>query len=300
MATRIWIGTDAGNQGDLNTAANWSGAAVPIAGDDVYFNGSSTQNVTGSLTALSAVALTSLTIDQDYTGTIGTESSFMACDPGTLTIGGSTSGLQTAAGSGRINLDLGSNQQTVVVINTANTATDTNRMPVRLLMNNVSNAVHVRRGKVAIEDNPGDAGQLSTLEIDQDGPGSTSTRVIAGAGLTMATVTVKAGTAYLHNAITTLNVLGGTAYTEGSGAITTLNVGGTKPAATSGKLVSNSTGTITTLNLYKGTADFTDSEEARTVTNFNWYGGTFSIPTDLTLTNNIVPSGTGDMTGVAS
>ena len=48
MSIRDWIGTDAGNVGDFDTAANWKGAAVPITGDTVRFLDAS-QAVTSGL-----------------------------------------------------------------------------------------------------------------------------------------------------------------------------------------------------------------------------------------------------------
>ena len=56
MATKIWVGTDSGNEGDINTAANWSPSGVPVATDDVYFENSS-QSVTDGLATWAAVAL---------------------------------------------------------------------------------------------------------------------------------------------------------------------------------------------------------------------------------------------------
>lgn len=45
MATRTWIGDDVGNEGDWTVAANWSGAAVPVSGDDLVFDGTANYGV---------------------------------------------------------------------------------------------------------------------------------------------------------------------------------------------------------------------------------------------------------------
>jgi hypothetical protein len=41
MATKLWVGTDSGNEGDYSTAANWSPSGVPVATDDVILANSS-------------------------------------------------------------------------------------------------------------------------------------------------------------------------------------------------------------------------------------------------------------------
>ena len=69
MATKLWVGTDSGNEGDLNVAANWSPSGVPSGGDDVVFRDSD-QDADTSLDALSAVELGSLTIHQSLRGTL--------------------------------------------------------------------------------------------------------------------------------------------------------------------------------------------------------------------------------------
>jgi hypothetical protein len=286
MATKKWIGTDSGNEGDLNTAANWSPSGVPTASDDVYFGGWSTQAVTGSLTALSAVALTSMTIYQDYTGTIGTEDSFMECDPGTLRIGDEL-GNDSPSGSGRLNLDLGSNQQTVHIVDTATSATDSGRSPVRLKLNHASNAVTVSGGAVSLEDDPSDSGQISTLTVDGD-----DAEVVVGEGCTTATATVSGGDVRLFTMPTTLHVEGGQVETIGSatGTITTANV-------RAGSYVSNhvpsSGAAITTLNADGGTTDFLQNDTARTVTTVNLKpGATVAADPDvMTFTNGVALAG---------
>ena len=85
MANRIWIGTDTGNEGDWGTAANWSGAAVPIANDDVYFENSS-QSVIDTLDQ-SAIELDSLNIAQSFTGDFGLAATPLQIDSPIVNIG---------------------------------------------------------------------------------------------------------------------------------------------------------------------------------------------------------------------
>ena len=76
-ATRTWDG----GAGTLvwTTAANWSGDAIPVAGDDVVFNTAGTYTITGVPT----LSLNSLTITS---GNV----TFSSSSASTLTIGGNS------------------------------------------------------------------------------------------------------------------------------------------------------------------------------------------------------------------
>ena len=65
MANRIFLDVD----GDWNNVNNWSGAAVPIDGDDVFI-GEGTKDLLTNLNQ-SSIQLDSLRIGSGYTGTIG-------------------------------------------------------------------------------------------------------------------------------------------------------------------------------------------------------------------------------------
>lgn len=67
MANKEWQGTTA----DWNTAGNWSGASVPVDGDDVFFTGASSQSVDGLTLGVAGDALASINVHADYTGSIG-------------------------------------------------------------------------------------------------------------------------------------------------------------------------------------------------------------------------------------
>jgi hypothetical protein len=95
MANRFWRGTT----GAWSTAANWNtladgsgSAGVPAAGDDVYFLEGSVSVTSGLSTGLTDTdALNSLTVaggDSGYKGHIGTTSTRLDADIGTLTLGG--------------------------------------------------------------------------------------------------------------------------------------------------------------------------------------------------------------------
>jgi hypothetical protein len=102
---------------------------------------------------------------------------------------------------------------------------------------------------------PGDAYTLSQVNVTGAGG-----KLNLGSGGTLTTIYQSNGAIILNCAVTTINQIGGSLTTFGSGAITTANV--------SGVFNSESTGTITTLAVKgSGVADFSGSSLARTVTN---------------------------------
>ena len=73
MTVKIWVGTDSGNEGDWDTAANWQlsggGATViPASTDDVYFT-SGSQSVTDGFIQ-TGIDLASLNFGTKWTGSI--------------------------------------------------------------------------------------------------------------------------------------------------------------------------------------------------------------------------------------
>ncbi|MEX0811999.1 MAG: hypothetical protein WD048_07260, partial [Chitinophagales bacterium] len=81
-ANRTWI---APANGDWNVAANWSGGAVPVAGDDVFFDGSSTFDCDINTN----VNVNSISVANTYTGTIS-QYNFTIDVAGAMTFSGGT------------------------------------------------------------------------------------------------------------------------------------------------------------------------------------------------------------------
>ena len=277
------VTTASAGPNDWSTAANWSGAAVPVDNDDVVIKDSSVNICWGF--AQSDVELTSLRIEKTYTGKIGlnrtvfaqssdgatttstaaTEyrDTYLTIDATTVKIG-EHFGAGSPAGSSRIMLDLGTTASTVEVVGTATASAETGRPAVRLKATSASTNVFIRSapGGVGIAtDAPGETSTVGTISISDP---STASVVHAGLGTTVTTWTQLGGTNVLQAAagVTTVTVNGGELTSEGTHAITTVNMN-------NGTLTSNSTGTITTFNLNGGTADFQESNRARTVTTMN-------------------------------
>ena len=76
MATKVWLGNDVGNEGDLNIADNWSPSGVPIAADDAVFDDQG-QAITASFTILAAVELTSIVVTSGVNYAFGTDLDFV-------------------------------------------------------------------------------------------------------------------------------------------------------------------------------------------------------------------------------
>jgi len=281
--TKIWVGTDTGNEGKFNTAANWLPAGVPVSTDHVHFI-NSTQDCDGDLDQ-SALALGSLTIEQSYTGKIGTTSAYLQIGASVVKIPHHY-GPGSPAGSGRIKLDLGSVTAAAVTIEgTSSSPTETTKPPVRLLAANAGTTIEARKGKIGIAFDTGETSTIDKCTVSYVSHKNTDAEVIIGEGVTLTTFEQTGGDNVLQCAATTVDAEGGSLLTTGSGAITTLNAKGAK-------VTPNSTGTITTLDIDGGDVDFLKSAAARTVTNCTLdEPGTLKYdPAVTTFTNKITSS----------
>lgn len=267
---------------DWNTAANWSGGAVPIAADDVVFRDGSVPVLWGL--AQSAVTLASLAIEQSYTGAIGLNKRAVVTGAAGLTATGKPEyredyldigwdearigeiiGTGSPAGAGRLKLDNAkAGSSTTTVHNTASAGLDSNQPAVRLLFANAGADVLVRNGAGGVGIAIDDAGETATVGDVSVSDKTAASQVFLGEGVTLDTFTQDGGINVLRAAagVTGITVNGGTLNIEGSGyAITALTVNG-------GTVYPNSTPTggnaITTVNIDGGTVDATQSREART------------------------------------
>lgn len=290
MATKIWDGTDSGNEGNWSVADNWSPSGVPVNGDDVYLRDSA-QDVTAGF-AQSAVTLDSLNIEQSYTGKIGTESTFLEIGATVCEIG-AWDGLGTRpAGSGRLNIDLAAAASEVVILDSKTSAEDSNRAPIRLQAGHASVNIEVRAGIVAVQDDPAASSTIGSITATAKNLGGAPTQVYVGPTTTLTTATCSGGSLLIRDGGTTLNCDGGTVTTEGDSSVTwtTVNVQG-------GLAILNAGGTITTINANGGQTDMSRSADARTVTTVNIdVGAVFIYDKDVvTLTNEIASAYAGPL-----
>ena len=289
---------------------NWSDGVVPVSTDTVYIEDSAI-SITDGL-AQSAVTLTELVIKASFTGRIGLigafatsangatttavkdeyKAQYLAISATTLSIGEKETG-RPQDGSKMIKLNLGSNQATVTVHDTASTSFVAGNPAIQLLGTHASNTMSVKaaRSSVGIAVGSLEVSTFATIDVGTD---VSSGGVVVGLGTTLTTFRQKSGESFIAAAgnITTLDVLGGDVTTSGEGyLITTVTVG------ENGVYFANHTNAggivVTTLTyLNTGTVDTKKLSEARTFTTVNLVSGAV-LKADkdfLTITNLILPS----------
>lgn len=254
MADYVWIGTTSSAFG---TSTNWSPTGVPTTGDTITFDGRAIAALTGG--NQSSITLTRITQFQSCSYDVGSIANPLLISATTVEIGVPPEDGTSGSGA-EFHLVTGSNATSVTVYNSKSTGTS-GKAPILIRGINASNKLQVRGGLVAIaEDAPGTSATFSEVTVV-----GSSAKVTIGSGVTLTTVYQSDGNILLKCAATTVTQTGGQLATKGSGAITTANVGGTA--------VLNATGTITNLNVNAGgSADFSQTTDARTVTNPKVYG----------------------------
>jgi len=273
---------------DFNTPLNWLGGSAPNAAEDsaIYEYGS-----VDCLYGLYGHSLASIEIRQSYTGNIGLADTPLDTGASHCVIG-QHFGSGTPAGSGRINVKV-SDGANVTVYATGSVSTDANRPPCRITGTTIA-SLTMYGGTVGVAISVADESSV-VATVNQVGG-----TLILGPGADVGDITKSGGTLYVHKCDSIVNI-GGTTVYNGSETLVSLKVLGgevttwgthatTAAEVMAGALYSNTTGTITTLNLYGGTVDFTQSNAARTVTTTNIYPGTTPPtlkydPAVITMTN---------------
>jgi hypothetical protein len=302
MSTYFWSST---SSTDPTNGANWTKSdgttgTAPGNGDDVTIAAIPGVALASIAAAdMSGVTLNSLTISQTFSGTIGTASvaggtfGYWKIGAASWTIGTPSADGLASVGSGRIKIDFCAAAFSGVVLATGSSV-DSGAEPVRIKGSNGANLLYVLGGRVGVATNlPGETATLAEVDVTGStaicnlGPGVTWTNANASAG---GTITLNSGST---GALSVSS--GSTATTQGAGAITTVNAGGStrlnhRPA---------SGPAIGTLNLLPtGTADFSQLPSPVTVTTLNQQSGGVLIanaanPAHLTITTrNLIDCGT--------
>lgn len=248
---------------------NWSTGSVPVNGDDVYIEDSDVDIRYGL--NQSAVTLSNLYIRQNYTGKIGlantTTNGYYEYRSHYLRISATNVhiGAGGGAGSGRIKLDVGSNACTLAVDNSGNAESD--NLPATLFKgSNASNVININKGSIGIAVEAGDTATVATLRASYIDNIAGDVDLVAGAGVTLTTISQSGGSVELNSGFTTLNKTDGETLIN-DGSVTTLNLDG-------GELIYSGTGTIANLNVGSGAnADFSKDIRSRTVTNCTLQAG---------------------------
>lgn len=260
---------------DWNSTDNWDTGAVPggAASQNVYIEGATiyyglVQSAIGN-TLDSLHLIGSVVGKDDYNG----------FGPEYLQIKATTLNINKNIGAGsknssKVNVDLGTTGGTV------NVYAGSGSPGVRLKLNSATVDVNVYGGTVHICNETLETGQLDVLTVDGQ-----QASVYVGSGVTLDDVLLVNGSLVLHCGVTTgMEMQDGKFTVDGTGTIASLTQYG-------GASILSSSGTITAYNLISGSADFTQSTTARTVTTMKVDpGGTIKYdPGVLTLTNQIQP-----------
>lgn len=258
--TGTWSGTGntTANQGinDYETARNWQLDAIPIATNDVIFGVGQVGAVYGL--NQSAIALGDFRIEKGCKSLIGRFEQglahYLRIDPDLLRVEYSGQ---------RCLLDIGSAAISPYIWSDGSPEL-TGRYVVYIKGSAIA-TLEIGKGSVAVAAFQEDTATVATVRIGYETTRASDANVLLGPGLTLTTLDMAGGIAKALCAFTTGNILeGATLTTEGTGAITTLNVYGTA--------YPNSSGTIGTLNAY-GVVDFTKDRRARTVTSLVLFPG---------------------------
>jgi hypothetical protein len=183
-----------------DTAANWSTGVVPVNGDDVILENSAISILYGL--AQSGVALASLTRHETFTGTLGlprtnsndTSNPYVEYRPTYLAISVTAAdlGLGGGSGSGRFNLDTGSNQTTLIIWNSG-TRVEAGVPSILWKGTHVDNKWYVNKGDLGIAIFGGE-----TANFDDAGMGFITTQA------TDATVTIGSGITHKSAGVITI------------------------------------------------------------------------------------------------
>ena len=273
---------------DFSSTGNWSEGTIPGAtgSEDTWIENSSIDILYG-LDQAGGTALVSLHIPRTYTGKIGHNGAtglvgdHLRIDTAKAFTGEHFISV-TAQGSGRIKLDFGTVTTQIINYFMA-TSADSPKPALRIICNDVSTTLKEhRKGSVGIASGSGETATLASAAISYATNIGADATLEIGPGVTITTIAAIGGETTVGCAATTITSKAGTMVTHGSGAITTLTVDG-------GNVTPTSTGTITTCTAASGTVDFTQSAEARTVTNLT-ISPLANVLVDLnsvTLTNDI-------------
>lgn len=271
---------------DWSTAENWSSDTVPVNSDAVVIPSGSVSIKYGL--AQSAVTLASLTIDHAYTGEIGLRNinasgAYDEYRDKYLQIGATavTIGNGTGSGSQMMKLDFGSVQSAVSIKNTSTAGVESNP-PITIIGTHASNALYVTKGFVGVAYESGQVATFATVSSSYFTNKTTDIKLRLGTGCTLTNIVQDGGDLEVNSATTTI---------QSDGGIIRVNAGvHTSIVLNGGVAKYNSTGTITTAKISDlSSIDFSEDQQACTVTNCEMYNGSTLVDPlrTVTFTNGI-------------
>jgi trimeric autotransporter adhesin len=222
--------TPASGGGFWSIGANWSTGIVPANGDDVVIQNSANPILYGL--DQSAVTLASLTIDQNFTGTIGlpraNAAGYVEYRDQYLKIGATAIvvGRGEGAGSARIKIDTLAVQTTFSLLNSG-TPAENGAKAVLWKGTHASNALQISKGSFAAADFAGETATIAVLKEGYRTNIANDSDVRLGPGCTLATcaITKLGGLLETNSSFSSLTQTGGETVI-GAGAPGTLTVNG--------------------------------------------------------------------------
>jgi hypothetical protein len=280
---------------DASTAANYSGGALPTSGDDLTFTGTANSCLFG-LSALSGVALGSITIDQSFTGKIGlargNPAGYIEYRPRYLQCAGATTvtiGNGPGMGSGRIAIDTLAGQSAIDVANSASPV-DPGVKTILWKGTHAANVVNLTKGSFAAAYLEGETAAVATWNCGYQTNQAGDVDAYAGAGTSLTTINKTGGTLVINSSFTTLNQGPGSAGETiiAAGTPGALNVSG-------GNVRYRNAGNYTAITtIDSGYVDFSQGTSAVTGTNTTCNPGSGAINDPakrITFTNPLLITG---------
>jgi hypothetical protein len=273
-----------------DTAANWSGGAVPVDDDDIVIENSAVSILYGI--DQSAVTPTSFTVKSTFTnpGHIGlprtnsndTSNPYVEyrptylkfCDAGDATDTAIDIGYGDGAGSGRIKLDTNTGE---ITMNVWKTGVRVEAGVPSLLWKgtHVDNGIYLNRADMGVAIFAGESAAFRDLSLGFMTTQATDVNLRMGASVTHKagnTIFVNGGVFSTLSNLINLQVLAGDATVGGGATITLIDVRG-------GTYHWNNTGAVGTMDISDDAViTFTGDMQTKTLTTANIYGGTIIDP----------------------
>lgn len=239
----IYVRLSDGTDPDSKSADYVAFYQIPQAGEKVIIPVTAFGVIAGS--DQSAVAIGDFITEQEWTGAIGSATSYLRLDPDRLEWGG---------GEGYI--DIGG---AAIPVSVKATATVQPGYKALYLRGTAVTTLDVLDGSVGFAGRAGDLATATTVRV-------LGGDVLIGDGATLTTLDIHGGNIELRTNATTINIYSGVVELGASSAVTTINLYG-------GEVRYGSTGNITTINQRGGTFDERYGGATRTVTTYNYYAG---------------------------
>lgn len=256
MATRVWLGTDVTTPNSWSVAANWSGATVPVNGDDVYLPAGNTVSITAGLNQ-SAVTLASLNVDPAFCNQKVGVGVLSGVTLTYLQIGATAINFPAGTGGGCTLFAL----DAAAVAGTVNVqqSNGADIPPLRFKGTNLT--YNLTGGSVAVAAYPGETSTVVSARLSS-GPTGADPLLLLGSGVTWTDGYVEAGTVTSYSTIAApaVRIAGGTYDYRGTGAHTQLDID-------AGTCLYTGTGTLNGNTNVRGVLDFRQDDRAKTVTN---------------------------------